>query len=85
MTHGSQGTFDTDMPLTGNSGVECRRGGANGNYQLNVIFANTVSVTQANVTSRTGSVSSMSANGPAVTVNLTGVTTPQKSWSLSPA
>ncbi len=78
MTHGGQRTYDIDMPLTGASGVECRRGVTSGNYQLVVIFPNAVSVGGANVTSGNGSVSSVSANGAVVTVNLTGVSTPQK-------
>ena len=30
--------FDIVLPLTGPAGVECRSGGINGNYQVNVIF-----------------------------------------------
>ena len=77
-THGPQGTFDINMPLAGASGVECRRGGANGDYQLVVIFANPVSVAGTGSVTGTGSVSSVTANGVVVTVNLTGVTSPQK-------
>ena len=42
MTHGSAGTFDVDLPLTGKRGVECRRGGANGNYSVVFTFVNDV-------------------------------------------
>jgi hypothetical protein len=75
-THGGQGTFDINMPLTGNAGVECR-GNSTGDYQLVVIFANAVTVGGANI-SGTGLASVANVNGPVVTVNLTGVTTPQK-------
>jgi hypothetical protein len=75
-THGSQGTYDIDMPLTGTAGVECR-GNATGDHQLLIYFAQPVTVSSANVTG-TGSVSSVTTDGPTVIVNLTGVTTPQK-------
>src|SRR5438093_1690579 len=32
--HGSAGTFDIDLPLTGTAGIECRRGGPNGDYEM---------------------------------------------------
>jgi hypothetical protein len=38
--HGSAGTFDVDLPLTGNPGIECRSGGANSDYTLVFRFAN---------------------------------------------
>jgi hypothetical protein len=40
LTHGTAGTFDINLPLTGNPGVECRRGDANGDYKLVFTFAN---------------------------------------------
>ncbi|MGI8436195.1 MAG: hypothetical protein ACR2NX_04730, partial [Chthoniobacterales bacterium] len=78
MTHGSVGTFDINLPLTGTPGVECRigAGGVNGNYSIVFSFTNDlIGVGSASVTSGTGSVST-SALGPNVnqyTVNLTGV------------
>jgi len=42
MTHGSAGTFDIDLPLTGSSGIECRSGGGGGNYTVVFSFVNNV-------------------------------------------
>jgi len=67
--HGSAGSFDIDLPLTGPRDVECRSGGANGNYTLVFTFANPVTSCGS---ASTGSLSS----GPdpnKCTVNLTGV------------
>jgi hypothetical protein len=68
--HGSAGTFDVDLPLTG-TGIECRTGGPSGNHQLVVTFA--VPVTFTGATTSCGSVMSTSTSGNQVTVNLTGV------------
>ncbi len=77
--HGIAGTFDVDLPLSGNPGIECRRGGANGDYTLVFTFVNNTTVASASVTSGTGSVSSSSLgpNPNQYTVNLTGVTNAQ--------
>jgi plastocyanin/uncharacterized MnhB-related membrane protein len=72
--HGSAGTFDVPLPLTGNVGVECRSGGATNDYQMIINFATSVTVDSVAVTSGTGSVSSFSVTGSQVTVNLTAVT-----------
>jgi hypothetical protein len=78
-THGSAGTFDVD--LTNGSGIECRSGGANGDYTLIFTFANPIaSVASASVASGSGSlVSSNIDNNDAhnYIVNLTGVTNAQ--------
>ena len=77
--HGAA-AFDINLPLTGNPGVECRSGGANGDYQLIFSFANTLtSVGNASVTSGTGTVSShmIDADAHNYIVNLTGVTNAQ--------
>jgi hypothetical protein len=76
--HGSAGTFDIPLPLTGNVGIECRSGGAANDYQMIINFANPVTVGSALVTSGTGSLSSFSVNGSQVTVNLTGVSNVQR-------
>jgi hypothetical protein len=80
-THGSVGTFDVDLPLTGNPGIECRSGGANGDYTMIFTFANPLtSVGGASVTSGTGSVASKSIDSTDAhnyIVNLTGVTNAQ--------
>ncbi len=75
--HGGAGTFDVPLPLTGNVGVECRSGGATNDYQMIINFATPVMVGDAVLTSGTGSVSSFSVSGSAVTVNLSGVTNVQ--------
>ena len=84
-THGTAGTFNVNLPLTGlKAGVECRTGGAFGVHQVLLTFPNAVSVSDASVTpdpkapGATGSVSSFSGSGSkAVTVNLTGVSNAQ--------
>jgi hypothetical protein len=78
-THGGAGTSDINLPVDG-SGIECRSGGANGDYTVVFTFANQLaSVGGANVTSGTASVSNSSIqNGVDYVVNLTGVSNPQK-------
>src|SRR5207302_1596764 len=79
--HGSAGIFDINLPLTGTPGIECRSGGANGDYTMIFTFANTLtSVGDASVTSGTGTVSSRnidSTDAHNYIVNLTGVTNAQ--------
>jgi hypothetical protein len=79
--HGSAGSFDINLPLTGTPGIECRSGGVNNDYTLIFTFANTLSsVGGAGVTSGTGSVSSAnidSSDAHNYIVNLTGVTNAQ--------
>jgi hypothetical protein len=77
-THGGAGTFDINLPLTGNVGVECRSGGVTNDYQMIINFATSVTVGSASVSSGTGSVSGFSVSGSQVTVNLTGVTNVQR-------
>jgi PKD repeat protein len=81
ITHGSAGDFDVDLPLTGATGIECRSGGANGNYTLVFTFANPlVSVGQATVTSGVANVvsSTFGTDSHSYIVNLTGVTNAQR-------
>jgi hypothetical protein len=40
--HSTAGTFDIDLPLTGNPGIECRTGGANGDHTVVFTFQNPV-------------------------------------------
>jgi len=79
--HGSAGTFDIDLPLAGNPGIECRSGGANSDYTIVFTFANTLaSVSGASVSSGAGTVSSSGIDGTDAhnyIVNLTGVTNAQ--------
>ena len=72
--------FDINLPLIGNPGVECRTGGASGDYQLIFSFANTLtSVGNASVTNGTGIVGShmIDADAHNYIVNLTGVSNAQ--------
>jgi len=78
--HGSAGSFNIDLPQTGSPGIECRTGGANGDYMLVFSFANLLtSVGGASVSSGTGCVSSSAVGNDAhqYVVNLTGVTNAQ--------
>jgi sugar lactone lactonase YvrE len=80
-THGSAGTFDISLPLTGTRGIECRSGGVNGDYTLVFTFSNPLTnAGSASVTSGTGSVASGKIDGNDAhnyLVNLTGVTNAQ--------
>jgi hypothetical protein len=79
--HGTAGTFDINLPLTGNTGIECRSGGANGDYTLVFTFYNTLtSVDGASLASGTGSVTTNNIDGSDAhnyIVNVTGVTNAQ--------
>lgn len=73
--HGTVGPFDVD--LTNGNGVECRSGGATGDYTVVFTFANALaSVDGADVTSGTGTVASRAIDSSDLhnyIVNLTGV------------
>src|SRR5207249_11947576 len=74
-THGAAGTFDVDLPLTGQPGMECRSGGSAGNHQLVVTFPHAVNCNSAQVTIGIGRAStfSVSEDGTQITVGLTNV------------
>ncbi len=80
-THRSAGTFDVDLPLAGPRGIECRSGGANGDYTLVFSFANAltnVASVSASATSPSGpqpvsSSGSIGTDPHQYIVNLTGV------------
>jgi hypothetical protein len=57
--HGTAGTFDVDLPLTGNPGIECRSGGAGGTHQVVITFPVAVTVTDASVTPGSGGTGSI--------------------------
>jgi plastocyanin len=77
-THGAAETFDINLPLTGQSGVECRSGGASGDYTLVFTFSNGLLSGNAAVTGGTGTVSgSPTFSGREMIVNVTGVTNAQ--------
>ena len=78
-THSSAGTFDIPLPLTGPRGIECRSGGANGDYSL--VFNFGVPLTSVNQVTVSGN-GSVSSSGPGQDgreffVNLTGVSNGQ--------
>lgn len=75
LTHGAAGPFDIPMATNG-SGVEPRDG--NGNYTMVLHFDIPMQSGNASVTSGTGSVSSVTASGNDLLVNLTGVTDVQR-------
>jgi predicted outer membrane repeat protein len=76
-THGSAGTFDIPLPLTGEPGVECRSSG--GNHTLVFTFTHNLVSGSASLTTGVGSVQgSPSFNGKTMTVNLTGVADVQR-------
>jgi hypothetical protein len=71
-THGSAGPFNVDLPLTGTRGVECRSGGANGDYTL--IFTFSVPITNCGVaTTDHGTATGGAPTGSQCTVQLSGV------------
>ncbi|HEY2714451.1 MAG TPA: kelch repeat-containing protein [Chthoniobacterales bacterium] len=78
-THGTAGNFDISLPLTGDPGIECRTGGANGTYQVVVGFPTGVTLSGATVTPGTGGTASLagppilSRDGTQVTINLATV------------
>jgi len=76
-THGSN-PFDVILPLDG-SGIECRSGGANGDFTLVFTFGNPVSsVESASVSSGIGSITGTSIQSRAYVVTLTGVANAQR-------
>ena len=79
--HGAAGTFDVDLPLTGNPGIECRSGGANGDYEIVFKFANILTnVGSASVSNGAGSVASGNidpSDAHNFIINLTSVTNAQ--------
>ena len=77
--HGGAGTFDIPMPTAGTPGIECRDGGANGDYTLVFTFANPITRTGgAVVADGNATVSSTSISGNDVIVNLTNVSNAQR-------
>ena len=71
LTHGSAGTFDVNMPLTGTSGVECRSA-----TTYNAVFTFDVPITSGEVTviGGTATVGAITFSGNSMTAQLTGVT-----------
>jgi hypothetical protein len=80
-THGSAGTFDIDLPLIGQPGVEDRTGPTAGNHQVVVTFSLPVTVQNVTVTPGAGGSANpnptFSVNNTQVTINLTGISNAQ--------
>ncbi len=75
--HGSAGTFDIPMPLSGEPAVECRR--SNGDHTIVFTFDNNIMSGNASISAGTGSVSgSPTFSNNTMTVELTGVADVQK-------
>jgi hypothetical protein len=71
-THGSAGTFDINLPLSGNVGIECRTGGTpTGNHTIVVTFPTAISAVASATCA--GNAATTSISGNQVTVNCTGV------------
>jgi hypothetical protein len=80
-THGTAGTFDVDL-LPPSSGIECRSGGANGDYDVVVTFATPVTVMGANAVPASGGTAAVLGtpivNNNQVTIHLTNVSNAQR-------
>jgi hypothetical protein len=76
--HGSAGTFDVSLPMTGDPGVEGRRS-ADGNHTIVFTFSNEVVSGNVTVTEGTGTLAgSPTFSGNTMTVTLTGVPSAQR-------
>ncbi|MEO8045428.1 MAG: hypothetical protein ABI674_11040 [Spartobacteria bacterium] len=71
LTHGTAGTFDVPMPLTGVSGVEDR---SSSTYSAVFTFSGAVTSGEVTVVGGTASVGAISFSGNSMTAQLTGVT-----------
>jgi hypothetical protein len=74
-THGTVGSFGVDLPLTGSPGIECRSGGANGNYS--VVFTFSGNVANCGTAATPGGSVVAGPNSNQCTENLTGVANAQ--------
>ena len=77
-THGAAGDFDVDLPLSGEPGVECRTGGANGTHTVVVTFSNNIMSGNASIIEGTGNIVSAPIVNNTMTVNLINVDDIQK-------
>ncbi|CAN5794225.1 hypothetical protein BH20VER1_BH20VER1_00240 [soil metagenome] len=78
-THGSAGTFDVDLPLSGAPGIEPRNGPVQGTHRIVFTFTNDVVSGTAAVTEGTATISgSPQFQGNTMTVDLTGVPSAQR-------
>jgi hypothetical protein len=70
-THGSAGTFEVNLPLSGAAAVEPRVGSPAGSHTI--VFTFTSPVIGGTATSSAGTVSNVSFNGNEMIVNLSGI------------
>ncbi len=77
-THGAAGTFDIDLPLSNEPGVECRSGGAGNAHTLVMTFSNNIVSGSAAVTQGTATAASPVISGNTITVDLSNVADMQK-------
>jgi hypothetical protein len=70
-THGTAGTFEINLPLTGFPGIECRTGGANGDHDVVFKFSAPVAFTATATCS--GNPATVTTSGSEATVHCTGV------------
>ena len=75
LVHGSAGTFDLDLPLSGTAAVECRRGVPTGNFSVILTFTNNIN--NCGTTPTAGGSVAPGPNANQCTVNVAGITTPQ--------
>jgi len=71
LTHGTAGTFDVNMPLTGTSGVECRSATT---YNAVFTFDTPVTSGEGTVIGGTATVGAITFSGNSMMAQLTGVT-----------
>jgi hypothetical protein len=69
--HGTAGTFDLTLSLTGTPAIECRSGGANGDHTLVFSFPNPLS----GVSSVSASATTRSGSAPVTVLNTSGIGT----------
>ncbi len=76
--HGNAGVFDVPLPLGGRLGVECRRAGLGGTYQVVVAFTTAVAIDGVSITSIDGLAgATYGVDGAVVTLDLAAVTNAQ--------
>jgi hypothetical protein len=74
-THGTAGSFGVDLPLSGSPGIECRSGGANGDYS--VVFTFSANIANCGTAATPGGSVVAGPNANQCTENLTGVANAQ--------
>jgi hypothetical protein len=73
-THGAAGTYDVDLPLTGTTGIECRSGGPNSDYDIVFGFSGPPG---SGVGTCNGTPAVTTNSGNEITVHCTGLTNTQ--------